>query len=148
MIGCVLIAMGSAVEIKTQSLSSHKTCRPSSTVPGGGISVGDPGSNGATTYSLPSEAVGGSSLPMQIISKPIARYTEQARESCIEGKVSLRIVFLSNGTLGKISVVKGLPAGLSQQAIYAARLIKFIPARRNGRDVSSIRLLNYNFTIY
>jgi len=87
-------------------------------------------------------------LPMQILRKPIATYTQMASERCVKGKVILKITFLSNGTVGNIKVIKGLPAGLSQQAILAARLIKFIPARKNGLEITTRRRLEYNFSIY
>jgi outer membrane biosynthesis protein TonB len=45
-----------------------------------------------------------------------------------------------------IRVVTGLPDGLTEQAIEAAKKIKFIPATRNGRPVSMWFQLEFNFS--
>jgi hypothetical protein len=47
-----------------------------------------------------------------------------------------------------ISVVRGLPDGLSERAIGAAREIKFSPATKDGRAVSVSMQLEYNFNLY
>ena len=83
-----------------------------------------------------------------IVSKPISHYTKEATDNCIQGTVIVKATFFSNGRIGNIKVVKGLPFGLSNQAIEAAKLIKFVPAKRNGKQISVNRKLEYNFTIY
>jgi hypothetical protein len=47
-----------------------------------------------------------------------------------------------------ISVVKGLPDGLTERAISAAKQIRFTPAEKDGRNVSQYVTLEYNFNIY
>jgi hypothetical protein len=47
-----------------------------------------------------------------------------------------------------VSVVKGLPDGLTQSAIDAARQIKFEPKKVNGVAVSVAQEMSYNFNIY
>jgi hypothetical protein len=47
-----------------------------------------------------------------------------------------------------ISVVKGLPDGLTERAISAAKQIRFTPAEKDGRTVSQYVTLEYNFNIY
>jgi hypothetical protein len=44
--------------------------------------------------------------------------------------------------------VKGLGGGLSQQAVTAAKKIKFKPATENGTPVASIKKIEYSFSIY
>lgn len=83
-----------------------------------------------------------------IFSKPRTRYTDAARQNGTQGKVILRVAFLANGTVGKIDIVSGLRDGLSEQAIYAARKILFLPARKNGRLVTVSKSIQYNYTIY
>jgi outer membrane biosynthesis protein TonB len=44
-----------------------------------------------------------------INSKPQPSYTKDARKSAVEGTVKLRVIFQSNGKIGKITVIEGLP---------------------------------------
>ena len=83
-----------------------------------------------------------------IISKPEPGFTEEARTQNITGTVRLRAVLSASGEVTGISVVKGLPAGLTEKAITAARQIKFRPAQKDGHIVSQYVTLEYNFNIY
>lgn len=85
---------------------------------------------------------------MKILSKPGPIYTESARVNQVQGVVTLRAVFSASGQVTNISVLKGLPNGLSEQAIAAARQIKFIPAMKDGRAVSVSMVVEYNFNLY
>jgi len=80
--------------------------------------------------------------------KPEPAYTEVARENQITGTVILKCVFASNGSITNIRVVSGLPYGLTERAIDAARKIKFIPAMKDGKYVSMWMQLEYNFNLY
>jgi TonB family protein len=84
----------------------------------------------------------------RVIIKPEPRYTEAARKNQITGTVVLRAVFSSSGAVTRIQPMSKLPDGLTDQAIYAARLIKFIPAIKDGRFVSMYVQLEYNFNLY
>ena len=75
-------------------------------------------------------------------------YTESARQNAVTGTVVLKVVFSSKGSVTNIRVVSGLPYGLTEQAIDAARKIKFIPAMKNGKYVSMWIQLEYNFNLY
>ena len=55
-------------------------------------------------------------------------YTEAARNNRIEGDVRLLVAFRSNGKIGHIDVIQGLPDGLTEKAIDVAKAIKFKPA--------------------
>jgi TonB family protein len=85
---------------------------------------------------------------VKIVSKPRAIYTDEARTNQIQGKVVLRVTFSVNQQIGAISIVSGLPDGLTEQAIAAARNIKFEPAKQNGKPISVTKLIEYTFTIY
>ena len=80
--------------------------------------------------------------------KPEPAYTEDARQNQITGTVVLKCVFSKNGSVTNIRVVSGLPFGLTERAIDAARKIKFIPAMKDGRYVSMWMQLEYNFNLY
>jgi TonB family protein len=80
--------------------------------------------------------------------KPEPRYTEEARQDQVTGTVILKAVFAPNGTITNISVVRGLPRGLTERAIAAARMMKFIPAMKDGRYVPVWMQLEYSFNLY
>ena len=84
----------------------------------------------------------------RVLRKPEPAYTEAARNNQVTGTVVLRCVFGADGMVRNLFVVKGLPDGLSERAIEAARKIKFIPAMKDGRPVSMWMQLEYNFNLY
>jgi TonB family protein len=84
----------------------------------------------------------------RLISKPEPQYTEDARKNQIVGTVVLKVVFSSNGSVTNIRTVSGLPYGLTERAIAAARQIKFVPATKDGHPVSMWMQLEYNFNLY
>lgn len=84
----------------------------------------------------------------RVFSMPRAVYTESARQNGISGAVVLRMVLAASGEVTNITVVTGLPYGLSEQAIAAARQIKFEPAMKDGRAVSQSVQLEYTFSLY
>jgi TonB family protein len=84
----------------------------------------------------------------RLLSKPEPQYTEEARKNQITGTVTLKVVFSSNGQVTNIRTVSGLPYGLTERAIAAARQIKFVPATKDGHQVSMWMQLEYNFNLY
>lgn len=85
---------------------------------------------------------------VKILSKPRANYTDAARNNQVTGTVTLRVTFNANGTIGAILPVNALPYGLTEQAMAAARGIRFEPAMRNGVPYTVTRNVSYSFTIY
>ncbi|HXG83376.1 MAG TPA: energy transducer TonB [Pyrinomonadaceae bacterium] len=85
---------------------------------------------------------------LQIISKPKPDYTDEARQNQVAGTVRLRVDFLASGQIGNVSSISGLPDGLTEQAITAAKQIKFKPAAKNGKSITATKIVEYNFTIY
>lgn len=83
-----------------------------------------------------------------ITSKPEPGFTEEARKNNVTGVVRLRAVLSASGSVQGISVVKGLPDGLTERAIAAAKQIRFTPAEKDGHTVSQYVTLEYNFNIY
>ena len=80
--------------------------------------------------------------------KPEPGFTEDARKNNVTGVVRLRAILHASGSVQSISVVKGLPDGLTEKAIAAARQIRFTPAEKDGHAVSQYIVLEYNFNIY
>jgi TonB family protein len=90
----------------------------------------------------------GPSKPMRITFQQKPGYTEAARVAQVNGTVRLRITFNANGTIGSISPVSQLGYGLTEQAISAARNMRFEPALKNGVPVTTARVVEFSFNIY
>jgi len=84
----------------------------------------------------------------RVLSKPEPSYTESARKFGINGTVTLRAVFAHDGQIRDLQVIKRQPHGLTEAALRAARAIKFTPAQKNGKPVSMVIQLEYNFNLY
>jgi tetratricopeptide (TPR) repeat protein len=83
-----------------------------------------------------------------ILSKFPPEYSEAARSVHTMGTVVLGAVLSANGNLEHILVLQSLPFGLSTKSIEAAKQIKFTPATKDGRAVSTWTPLEYNFKLY
>jgi TonB family protein len=81
-----------------------------------------------------------------ILSKPEAEYTPTARKNRISGTVVLLAVFRASGQVTNIRPLVRLPDGLTEQAMAAARKIKFTPAEKDDRPVSVRTRLEYQFS--
>jgi len=111
---------------------------------GNGNGNGDGDGNGGG----PPPVVAKVSTPYKILFKPKATYTDQARTNNVQGSVTLKITLMANGSVGSITPVTRLPYGLTEQAIAAARQIKFEPKKINGQPVSVTVTFQYGFNIY
>lgn len=76
---------------------------------------------------------------------PQPGYTQEAMDNHVSGVVRLRVVLCPSGKLSNMTVIKGLPDGLTEKAVAAARGIKFTPAEKDGQKVAQFQLLEYNF---
>ncbi len=130
---------------------------------GGGIGPGRGGNMGGGDYHEGGGGPGGGgggtdynktfssrevSTKARVLSKPEPQYTEEARKNQVTGTVVLRAVFTSGGQVSNIHAVSGLPYGLTERAIAAARNIRFVPATKDGHAVSMYIQLEYNFNLY
>jgi TonB family protein len=71
--------------------------------------------------------------------------TPEALAHGVRGRVVLTAVLCRTGKITDIKVIEGLPFGMTERVIEAARQIKFEPAERNGHKVSEKTQLEYNF---
>lgn len=112
----------------------------------GGGGAGGGGGGGADPNKIykPAEVT----TKARILSKPTPEYTEDARKNQVTGTVVLQMVLSSSGGVTQIRTVTGLPFGLTEKAISAARRIQFTPATKEGRPVSQYIRVEYNFNIY
>ncbi len=72
---------------------------------------------------------------VQVLFKPSAPYTEEAKQARIQGTVVLEVRFGADGKAQVLRVVRGLGHGLDEQAIHAAQGMRFKPATKDGKAV-------------
>lgn len=85
---------------------------------------------------------------IKILTKPRPGYNNLAKRTGTQGEILLAVLFDASGKVGQILVLKGLPNGLNENAITAAKNIQFESAKENGQSVSTVKRIQYNFTIY
>lgn len=117
------------------------------------IGSGEAHDSGSSSGSDKGAILSSPTLPNQtrsliITAKPRAAYTEFARFYEITGAVRTRITFLASGEIGDVEPVTKLPFGLTNQAVAAARSIRFEPALKNGQPVNTSKFVEYSFVIY
>ncbi len=98
--------------------------------------VGSANMPGMTTGTAAKTASESQSTSLEVLYKPPARYTPEARQLHIEGQVVLRVTFLASGQVVVDGVIHGLGHGLDQEAQREAEQIRFRPATRDGRPVN------------
>ena len=76
-----------------------------------------------------------------------AEYTDEARRQGVTGDIVLEIVVRRDGSVGDVSVLNGLGAGLDQRAMAAVRQWRFAPARLRGAPVDVIVEVAVEFTL-
>jgi TonB family protein len=82
-----------------------------------------------------------------ILYKEKAQYTQEARDNNVEGTVVLRVVFGADSQINIIEVIRGLPHGLTEKAVEAAKKIRFEPATKDDQPVSVPGKLEYVFKL-
>jgi TonB family protein len=87
------------------------------------------------------------SAPVSIQSKPNPVYTSEARQHKVEGEVLLNVVFLADGRIRILNVVRGLGYGLDEAAQRAVQGLKFTPALRDGHPIDSSATLHVIFQL-
>ena len=87
-------------------------------------------------------------LKARVVDKPEPTYTDAARKAGVTGTVIMRCAFGRDGQVRNLVVMRALGYGLTARAAQAARRIKFIPATKDGKQVSMWIELQYNFNLY
>jgi protein TonB len=78
---------------------------------------------------------------------PRPGYTERARRHRIQGVVVLRAVIDDQGLVRDLTVLRGLPLGLTEAALEATREWRFEPARLGSRPVAVFMNLAVTFQL-
>jgi protein TonB len=88
--------------------------------------------------------VGGDIAPPKIIRRITPTYTEAARRARIQGPVILELIIDTEGRVTNLTVLRGLPAGLTESATTAVSRWRFEPSTLSGRPVA----VRYNLTVW
>ena len=83
-----------------------------------------------------------------IVTRPEPQYTEAARKAQVTGTVILKGILSSSGKVTNVYTLAQLPYGLTERAIAASKLMTFLPALKDGKRVSQIIQIEYNFNLY
>jgi TonB family protein len=84
---------------------------------------------------------------IEVLSKPTAQYTSEAKQLKVQGDVILRVTFTANGKVIVQGVVHGLGHGLDEEARRVAQQIRFRPATRNGQAVDMTTNITITFQL-
>jgi len=84
---------------------------------------------------------------IEVLSKPAAQYTSEAKQLKVQGDVILRVTFTANGRVIVQGVVHGLGHGLDEEARRVAQQIRFRPATRNGQAVDMTTNITITFQL-
>ena len=82
-----------------------------------------------------------------ITAKPKPSYTREARSRGVQGFVTLKVLLSARGKIARVRIVKGLPAGLTENAIRAACKMEFKPAVKDGQPVAQWLTAEYVFRL-
>jgi protein TonB len=91
--------------------------------------------------------VGGDVKAPVAINRAKPDYTDTARKAHVSGVVVVEAVVNKQGEVEQVKVLKGLPMGLSEQAVEAVKKWHFKPGTLNGEPVDVIFSLTVNFTL-
>jgi Gram-negative bacterial TonB protein C-terminal len=88
------------------------------------------------------------SLKPTILRKEKAEYTPEARAKGVEGTVVLSVVFPAHFPIPRVlRVIRGLPYGLSSEAVSAALRMRFHPAMKDGVPVNVRGNVEFDFKL-
>lgn len=111
---------------------------------GSGLGQGTGGGLGGGVY-RPGSGV----INPRIVREVKPQYTADAMRAKVQGTVLLECVVLSDGTVGRVDVVRSLDPtfGLDQEAVKAARQWRFQPGTRFGEPVAVLVTIELTFTL-
>lgn len=79
-------------------------------------------------------------------SRPAPSLTDEAMANAVRGQVVLSAVLCTSGRVTDIQVIEGLPFGVTERAIVAARQTEFTPADKDGQAVSVATRFVFKFS--
>jgi TonB family protein len=103
--------------------------------------------NGLPGGGRPTDAVNTVDTKPVALNLPRPNYTEEARTNKIQGTVRARVLVGADGLIKQVTIVRGLPGGLNEEAIRAAFQMRFRPATKGGRAVAFWTTLEVDFNL-
>jgi TonB family protein len=83
----------------------------------------------------------------EVTARPKPSYTKEARRNGVQGFVTLKILLSADAKISRVRLLKGLPFGLSANAIRAACKMEFKPAMKDGKPVAQWLTADYAFRL-
>lgn len=93
----------------------------------------------------PSVPPGGTAPVLERRTKPV--YPAPARRAGVEGKVLIRAVVRSDGSVDRAEILKDQPFGLGEAARHAVQQWSFRPATYQGRPIDVYYTVSFDFTL-
>jgi len=90
---------------------------------------------------------GGGVVAPKLISKIEPKYSEDAREAKVQGRVVLGVVIDAKGRPENVKVIEGLEPSLDAKAVEAVKQWKFQPGVRQGKPVRVQATIEVNFRL-
>ena len=111
---------------------------------GSGLGLGSGGGTGGGVY-RPGSGV----INPRVLREVKPQYTADAMRAKVQGTVLLECVVLSDGSVGRVDVVKSLDPtfGLDAEAVKAAKQWRFQPGTRFGEPVAVLVTIELTFTL-
>jgi TonB family protein len=91
--------------------------------------------------------VGGGVSAPQLQYKVEPEYSEEARKAKYQGTVVLQVEVWEDGRAHNVRVIRSLGLGLDEKAIEAVQQWKFVPGKREGKDVRVAATIEVNFRL-
>lgn len=83
----------------------------------------------------------------RILKREYPQYTQEARAAWFEGTITLMVVLGADAQVKNILVLESPGYGLTEGAIEATRRIKFEPAIKDGKPVSTTVIIDYHLKL-
>src|SRR5207245_2811232 len=84
---------------------------------------------------------------VKILAKPEPRFSKEEVRRHKNTAIILRAIFCGSGKVTDVRVSQGVSDRLNEEAIDAARRIKFTPAEKNGEKVSQLLIIEYRIVV-
>ena len=110
------------------------------------LTPGDAGATSQPEAPLVYKPGAGVSAPV-VVKEARPQYTPEAKDARIQGAVILECVVRVDGTVGDVTVITLLDAGLDQEAIKAVKQWRFEPGTKDGKPVPVLVTLEMTFSL-
>jgi TonB family protein len=88
-----------------------------------------------------------SMTPVEILFKPKPIYTQEARDLKVQGEVLVEVLFTASGEVQVLQLVRSLGHGLDESGLRAVQMIRFKPARRDGKPIDCRTVVHIIFDL-